>query len=319
MLTRIRIATRESQLALWQANHVKNLLLDLYKELEVELVPMTTRGDEILDTPLSLIGGKGLFIKELEKAMYENRADIAVHSMKDVPMELPEGMTIGAILERAEPRDAFVSNQYNSLSELPEGSVVGSSSLRRQKQLINERQGLIFRDLRGNINTRLGKLDAGDYDAIILAACGLQRLSMEQRISSMINTDICLPAAGQAAIGIECLQDEEEIVSLVKGLEHQLTRSLIEAERALAYCLSASCDLPIAAYAIPIGDDPSNTSLAQQTFNLTAFVSDLEGEKQLRMSRKGSALEPVLLGKQLADDLLAEGAGEMLSVQGSDS
>lgn len=246
----LRIATRKSPLAMWQAEHVQSRLLALNPELTVELVTFTTQGDIILDTPLSKIGGKGLFVKELEVAMLAGDADIAVHSMKDVPMEFPEGLELGIILERENPRDAFVSNKVDALEDLPQGAVVGTSSLRRQCQLQSLRPDLIIRSLRGNVQTRLGKLDSGEYDAIILASAGLIRLKMESRIAQYLEPEVSLPAGGQGAVGIELRSNDAETLALLKPLQHDITASRVLAERAMNRRLEGGCQVPIACYAL---------------------------------------------------------------------
>ncbi|HGY5998184.1 TPA: hydroxymethylbilane synthase, partial [Aeromonas hydrophila] len=251
----LKIATRKSPLALWQANFVKDRLEALYPELQVELVPMSTQGDKILDTPLAKVGGKGLFVKELETAMLEGRADIAVHSMKDVPVEFPEGLGLHTICEREDPRDAFVSNRFGQIDELPQGAVVGTSSLRRQCQLRAARPDLVIRDLRGNVNTRLAKLDAGEYDAIILAAAGLKRLEMAHRITAFIEPEQSLPANGQGAVGIECRLDDHELHALLAPLEHPETRIRVLTERAMNRALQGGCQVPIGAYALVQGEE----------------------------------------------------------------
>ena len=244
--TEIRIATRKSPLALWQANYVKNVLLAKHENLAVELVPMTTKGDKILDAPLAKVGGKGLFVKELEKAMLDNQADIAVHSMKDVPMEFPRGLGLAVICEREDPSDAFVSNSFASLDELPKGAKVGTSSFRRQCQLSSLRPDLNIIDLRGNVGTRLEKLDKGEYDAIILATAGLLRLEMDERITQRFSCDQCLPAGGQGAIGIECRTEDIDTLKLIDCLHHNGTAARVTAERAVNARLQGGCQAPIA-------------------------------------------------------------------------
>lgn len=245
----LRIATRKSPLALWQAHYVSNMLQHHHPELKVELVTMTTQGDKILDTPLAKVGGKGLFVKELETGMLEGRADIAVHSMKDVPVEFPTGLHLAVICEREDPRDAFVSNTYSSLDDLPEGARLGTSSLRRQSQISALRPDLKISDLRGNVNTRLKKLDDGEYDAIILAAAGLKRLEFEDRITQFIATDVCLPAIGQGAVGIECRSDDARVHNLITPLNDNKTQIRVLAERAMNQRLQGGCQVPIAGYA----------------------------------------------------------------------
>ena len=251
----IRIATRKSALAMWQAEYVQAKLLEAHPQLKVELVPMSTQGDRILDTPLAKIGGKGLFIKELEVAMSEGRADIAVHSMKDVPVDFPQGFGLHCICERENPYDAFVSNTYASIEELPQGAIVGTSSLRRQCQIRSARPDLTIRDLRGNVNTRLAKLDDGQYDAIILAAAGLIRLEMQDRIKTYIEPTVSLPAVGQGAVGIECRNDDAELIELLKPLNHSNTESRVKAERAMNAKLNGGCQVPIGSYAVLNGDE----------------------------------------------------------------
>ncbi|MFZ2320968.1 MAG: hydroxymethylbilane synthase, partial [Pseudomonas sp.] len=246
----IRIATRKSALALWQAEYVKACLEQAHPGLLVSLVPMVSRGDKLLDAPLAKIGGKGLFVKELETALLDNEADIAVHSMKDVPMDFPEGLGLFCICEREDPRDAFVSNTFASLDELPAGSVVGTSSLRRQAQLLALRPDLKIHFLRGNVNTRLAKLDAGEYDAIILAAAGLIRLGFGARIRASISVEASLPAGGQGAVGIECRSADAEIHALLAPLHHRETALRVTAERALNKHLNGGCQVPIACYAL---------------------------------------------------------------------
>ena len=272
MSTRIiRIATRKSALALWQAKYVKAALLNAHKNLQVELVPMSTQGDKILDTPLAKIGGKGLFIKELEVAMTESRADIAVHSMKDVPVSFPDGFGLHAICERENPFDAFVSNHFNSLQELPLNAVVGTSSLRRQCQLRKVRPDLLIKDLRGNVNTRLAKLDAGEYDAIVLAAAGLIRLGMQQRIQTEIPAELSLPAVGQGAVGIECRNDDADLIALLAPLNHFETSIRVTAERAMNAKLNGGCQVPIGSFA----------ELNGQHITLRGLVGSVDGKVML--------------------------------------
>lgn len=300
--TEIRIATRKSPLALWQAEFVKAELEQAHPGLKVTLLTMTTKGDIILDTPLAKVGGKGLFVKELEVAMLEDRADIAVHSMKDVPVEFPEGLGLTVICEREDPRDAFVSNTYNSLDELPQGAIVGSSSLRRQCQLRAMRPDLEIRDLRGNVGTRLGKLDNGDYDAIILAAAGLKRLELEERIASFIEPEQSLPANGQGAVGIECRLDDAELIEMLKVLEHKPTRARVIAERAMNTALEGGCQVPIGAYAEIEGDN----------MWLRGLVGDPDGSKILTDEIRGDVADAEKLGLELAEKLRAQGAAEIL-------
>ena len=298
----LRIATRSSPLALWQAEEVSRRLRDLYPELEVELVTMKTRGDKILDAPLAKVGGKGLFVKELEAGMLEGRADIAVHSMKDVPVEFPEGLELALIMAREDPRDAFVSNHYASLEELPDGARVGTSSLRRQTQIRERFPRLELDWLRGNVNTRLAKLDAGDYDAIILASAGLKRLGFEQRIRSCLEPEISLPAIGQGAIGIECRSDDEAVQSLIAPLADRDTTLRVQAERAMNERLEGGCQVPIAGYAVLEGDE----------LWLRGLVGEPDGSRVLRAEIRGPASDAVELGTRLAEQLLEQGAGEIL-------
>ncbi|MDX1335340.1 MAG: hydroxymethylbilane synthase, partial [Gammaproteobacteria bacterium] len=294
----IRIATRNSALALWQAEDVASRLKQAHEGLEVELVSMKTRGDKILDTPLAKIGGKGLFVKELEQGMLEGRADIAVHSMKDVPMEFPEGLGLSVILEREDPRDAYVSNTYKSLADLPAGAKVGTSSLRRQTQISARFPELEILSLRGNVNTRLAKLDAGDYDAIILAGAGLIRLGFEDRISKFLTPEESLPAIGQGAVGIECRVDDEETQALLSVLDHHDTHTRVAAERAFNHRLHGGCQVPIAGYSLLEGDE----------IWLRGLVGSPDGSEVVRGEIRGPRTEAEALGVTLADDLLSRGA-----------
>lgn len=290
-------------MALWQANFVKDRLEALYPELRVELVPMSTQGDKILDTPLAKVGGKGLFVKELETAMLEGRADIAVHSMKDVPVEFPAGLGLHTICEREDPRDAFVSNRFQAIDELPQGAVVGTSSLRRQCQLRAARPDLAIRDLRGNVNTRLAKLDAGEYDAIILAAAGLKRLEMDHRITAFIEPEQSLPANGQGAVGIECRLDDHELHALLAPLEHSETRARVLTERAMNRALQGGCQVPIGAYALMEGEQ----------IWLRGLVGSPDGTRVIRDEIRGAVSDGEALGEQLAQRLLAAGADVILA------
>ncbi|MDZ7868292.1 MAG: hydroxymethylbilane synthase [Rheinheimera sp.] len=303
MTQRVRIATRKSALALWQAEYVKARLEFFHPGLVVELVPMSTQGDKILDTPLAKIGGKGLFVKELETAMLEDRADIAVHSMKDVPVEFPEGLMLSTICEREDPRDAFVSNHFPSLDQLPHGAVVGTSSLRRQCQIKALRPDLQIRDLRGNVNTRLAKLDAGEFDAIILAAAGLIRLGFQTRIAAYLPVSQSLPANGQGAVGIECRSDDAAVQALLAPLEHTATRQAVLAERAMNRALQGGCQVPIGAFAEIEGDQ----------LYLRGLVGQLDGQQILQAEVRGAAADGEALGQQLAGMLLAQGAGAILA------
>ncbi|AKH21057.1 hydroxymethylbilane synthase [Sedimenticola thiotaurini] len=298
----LRIATRKSPLAMWQAEHVAKLLKETHPGLEVELVGMSTQGDKILDTPLAKIGGKGLFVKELEQGMLDGRADIAVHSMKDVPVELPDGLHLAVIMEREDPRDAFVSSRYSRLEELPEGSVVGTSSLRRQCQLADRRPDLKIVPLRGNVNTRLRKLDEGEFDAIILAAAGLIRLGYQPRIASYIETGDSLPAIGQGAIGIECRIDDERVNALIKPLHDGDTACCVEAERAMNHRLMGGCQVPIAGFAV----------LNNGKLFMRGLVGEPDGSRIMRTERSAPASEADSLGIAVAEDLLGQGADQVL-------
>ena len=301
--TILKIATRQSPLALWQANFVKNRLEDLYPQIKVKLISMVTKGDVILDTPLAKIGGKGLFVKELENALLEKCADIAVHSMKDVPMQFPKGLGLSVICKREDPRDAFVSNKYQSLDELPQGSIVGTSSLRRQCQLKQLRPDLDIRSLRGNVGTRLTKLDNGDYDAIILAAAGLIRLGMPNRITSFIETTQFLPAAGQGAVGIECRTDDAAVQALLAPLADPETTACVLAERAMNAHLQGGCQVPIGGYAV----------LENGQIYLRALVGALDGSKIIYAEGKNTLENAEILGVQIAEKLLAQGADRILA------
>ncbi|MBQ0728453.1 MAG: hydroxymethylbilane synthase [Thalassolituus oleivorans] len=299
----LRIATRKSPLALWQAEHIKARLIELNPGLEVELVTFTTQGDKILDVPLAKIGGKGLFVKELEVAMLDGRADIAVHSMKDVPMEFPEGLELGIICARENPLDAFVSNHYKTIEELPHGAVVGTSSLRRQCQIQQQRPDIVIKSLRGNVQTRLGKLDAGEFDAIILAAAGLLRMEMDERIASFIPAEQSLPAGGQGALGIEWRANDSAVHDLIKPLHDDITASCVLAERALNRRLQGGCQVPIACYAERTGEK----------IHLRGLVGSVDGLQVLRTECEGVAGEAEAMGIKAAEDLLAQGAGAILS------
>lgn len=302
MSREIRIATRKSALALWQAEYVKARLEQVHPGLKVSLVPMVSRGDKLLDAPLAKIGGKGLFVKELETALLENEADIAVHSMKDVPMDFPEGLGLFCICEREDPRDAFVSNTYESLDALPAGSVVGTSSLRRQAQLLARRPDLKIQFLRGNVNTRLAKLDAGEYDAIILAAAGLIRLGFEDRIRSSISAEDSLPAGGQGAVGIECRTADVDVHALLAPLHHRETALRVSAERALNKHLNGGCQVPIACYAL----------LEDDQLWLRGLVGQPDGGLLLRAEARAASSDAEALGVRVAEALLAQGADAIL-------
>ncbi len=298
----LKIATRQSPLALWQANYVKDRLQQQYPDLTVELVPMVTKGDVILDSPLAKIGGKGLFVKELENALLNKEADIAVHSMKDVPMQFPEGLGLAVICQREDPRDAFVSHSYRTFAELPQGAVVGTSSLRRQCQLKALRPDLDIRSLRGNVGTRLSKLDNGDYDAIILASAGLIRLGLADRIASFIGVEQSLPAAGQGAVGIECRTDDVQVHALLAPLADAETTYCVRAERAMNNHLQGGCQVPIGGYAV----------LQQGQLYLRALVGDIDGSRIIRAEGKSAVENAEVLGVQIAEQLLAQGADKIL-------
>jgi len=303
MIKEIRIATRQSRLALWQTEYVADTLRRAHPGIDIEIIPMTTRGDQILDRSLAKVGGKGLFIKELETAMLERRADVAVHSMKDVPWDLPEGMTIGAVLQRADPADAIVASRNGeSLSALPEGARVGTSSLRRQAQIQNVRPDLRISPVRGNVETRLRKLDQGEFDAVILAAAGLKRLGLGERISGKLTMEECLPAVGQGIIGIECRAEDQAILEALQAVEHASTRRCINAERSLARELGASCESPIAAFG----------ELREGELFLTGVVAMPDGSKIVRTRVRGGAIDGRELGRELAAELRARGADELL-------
>jgi len=299
----VKIATRKSPLAMWQAEFVRDALLALHPNLKIELVKMTTQGDKILDVPLAKIGGKGLFVKELEQGMLTGDADIAVHSMKDVPMAFPEGLHLPVICPREDPRDAFVSNNYVSVDDLPQGAKVGTSSLRRECQLRASRPDLQILTLRGNVNTRLAKLDAGEYDAIILAAAGLKRLKLDARIKSALSAEQSLPAVGQGAVGIETRIDDAEINALIAPLLCPETWIVVSAERAMNKRLAGGCQVPIAGYAL----------LDSGNIWLRGLVGRPDGTLTLRAEVRGKAEDAEALGIALAEDLLSQGADEILA------
>lgn len=299
----LRIATRKSPLAIWQAEHVTNLLQQLHPQLRIELVRMSTSGDKLLDSPLSQVGGKGLFVKELEQGLLSGAADIAVHSMKDVPVELPPGLHLPVILQREDPRDAFVSNQYASIDALPPGARLGTASLRRQCQLRARRPDLDIVTLRGNVNSRLAKLDGGDYAAIMLAAAGLIRLGMGARITRLLEPDESLPAIGQGAIGIECRDDDSRVLDLIGALDHAPTHICVRAERALNSRLHGGCQVPIAGFA----------ELGHGVLLLRGLVGSLDGRRFVRGDISGKPEDAEELGTVLAEDLLARGAGAILA------
>lgn len=305
MPSALTIATRESPLALWQAEFVQRALQQAHPDLAVDLLGMTSRGDQLLDVPLAKVGGKGLFVKELETALLEGRAHIAVHSMKDVPMEFPAGLGLGVICQREDPSDAFVSNRYAALEDLPAGAVVGTSSLRRECQLRSRRPDLQVKFLRGNVNTRLRKLDEGEYDAIILASAGLLRLGFAQRIAQSIAVEDSLPAGGQGAVGIELRSDDSQVLELLRVLHHVPTARRVTAERAMNQRLQGGCQVPIACYADYL---PGTDRLW-----LRGLVGKPDGSLILRAEGEADAAEAEQLGIRVADDLLAQGAAEILA------
>ncbi|MDK4793617.1 MULTISPECIES: hydroxymethylbilane synthase [Acinetobacter] len=298
----LKIATRQSPLALWQAEHIRARLQELHPDLTVELVKFVTQGDKILDTPLAKIGGKGLFVKELEAALLDGRADLAVHSMKDVPMALPEGLTLAVICEREDPLDAFVSNHFEKFADLPQGARVGTSSLRRKSQILKQRPDLQIIDLRGNVGTRLGKLDDGQYDAIILASAGLKRLGLENRIRHTIEPNVSLPAVGQGALGLECRADDQDVLALIKPLLHIETDVCVRAERAFNAYLEGGCQVPIAGYA----------TLQDGKIHIEGRVGSPDGQTLLRAEMTDEAHNAQQLGENLARNLLEQGAGDLL-------
>jgi hydroxymethylbilane synthase len=298
----LRIATRKSPLAIWQAEHVSSRLQQLHPQLQIELVRMSTSGDKLLDSPLSQVGGKGLFVKELEQGLLSGAADIAVHSMKDVPVELPPGLHLPVILQREDPRDAFVSNKHASIDDLPPGARLGTASLRRQCQLRARRPDLDIVTLRGNVNSRLAKLDGGDYAAIMLAAAGLIRLGMGARITRLLEPDESLPAIGQGAIGIECRDGDSRVLDLISALDHTSTHICVRAERALNIRLHGGCQVPIAGFA----------ELGHGVIVLRGLVGSLDGQRFVRGVISGKPEDAEELGTVLAEDLLARGAGAIL-------
>ncbi len=302
MMKTLKIATRQSPLALWQAEHIRARLEAMHADLTVELVTFVTQGDKILDTPLAKIGGKGLFVKELEAALMDGRADLAVHSMKDVPMALPEGLSLAVICEREDPLDAFVSNHYASFADLPQGAKVGTSSLRRKCQILKARPDIEIIDLRGNVGTRLSKLDDGQYDAIILASAGLKRLGLEQRIRHTIQPDLSLPAVGQGALGLECRSQDQAVLDLILPLMHAETNICVRAERAFNAYLEGGCQVPIAGYA----------TLQNGQLQIEGRVGSVDGQTILKAVQFGAPEQAEMLGEELAKALLAQGAGELL-------
>lgn len=302
-ISSIKIASRESALALWQSQHIKQRLEQLAPEIEVEIVGMTTKGDQILDVPLAKVGGKGLFVKELETSLIKGETDIAVHSMKDVPMHFPEGLELVTICKRESPFDAFVSNDYASIDELPPGAIVGTSSLRRQSQTAARRPDLQIKTLRGNVNTRLAKLDRGEYDAIILAESGLRRLGFDERIRMSIPPEISLPAVGQGALGIECRSADTELIALLRKLADDETEYCVQAERAMNTRLEGGCQVPIAGYA----------TLENKVITLTAMVASVDGKQRLDYEDSAPIGESEALGIRVAENLLSQGANKILS------
>ncbi len=305
-MKRLRIATRRSRLALWQAEHVQARLQALHPGLEVGLLPLSTRGDELLEERLDKVGGKGLFVKELENALQDGRAELAVHSMKDVPALLPPGFVLAAILEREDARDAFVSSRHASLDAMPPGSRVGTSSLRRAAQVAERHRGVQLLTLRGNVETRLAKLDRGEYDAILLAAAGLVRLGLRGRIRSLLSLEESLPAPGQAALGIECMAGSAEVLRLVAPLQHAASATCVRAERALSLALGGSCTIPLGAFA----------ELAGGQLRLRALVAAPDGHRVARVDCSGMGSAPEALGAQAAAQLRALGADEILAAIG---
>ncbi len=302
--SKLVIASRESALAMWQAKHIQQSLQALYPDCEIEILGMTTTGDQILDAPLAQIGGKGLFIKELETALLDGRADLAVHSMKDVPMNLPDEFLLAAVSKREDARDAFVSNRYQKIEDLPAGSIVGTSSLRRQSQLKARFPHLKVETLRGNLQTRLRKLDEGQYDGIILAAAGLIRLQLGGRIRQLISTDDSIPAVGQGALGIEINAQRQDLLEVLAPLNDATTHACVAAERAFSRALAGSCTVPLGAYA---------NSADAQTIHIQGFVSALDGSTVLKNQLVGQLSQAEQLGASLAQALIAQGAREVLN------
>lgn len=298
----LKIATRKSPLALWQAEHVKKQLLEAHSDLSVELVKMQTEGDRFLDAPLIEVGGKGLFIKELEQALLEGRADIAVHSMKDVTIDLPEELELSVIMEREDTRDVFISNTYKKIEDLPAKAVVGTSSLRRQSQVKALHPEIVLKDLRGNVGTRLGKLDAGEYDGILLAAAGIIRLGISERITQLIPPSILLPAIGQGAIGIECRAGDNVVQELIAPLNHRNTSLCVEMERAFSRRLFGGCQLPIAAQAAIKGDE----------IELVGLIAKADGSEVIKDTRQGPIADRNDIGTALAEALLERGGDKIL-------
>lgn len=302
-LARLVIASRESALAMWQAEHIRERLQILYPQTEVSILGMTTQGDQILDVSLSKIGGKGLFVKELEAALEDGRADLAVHSLKDVPMRMPEGFVLATIGDREDPLDAFVSNEYENLAALPAGSVVGTSSLRRESQLRARFPHLKVEPLRGNVQTRLRKLDEGQYAAIILAAAGLKRLGLHARIRDIISSEESLPAVGQGALGIECRSDRIDVIAMLQPLHDENTAACVRAERAMSLRLNGSCQVPLGGFA----------EILNGQLRMRGFVASPDGQRLLRAESMGEIGNPETLGNEIAESLLSQGAGEILA------
>lgn len=298
----LRIATRQSPLAMWQAEFVQSQLQTLHPELNVELLPMTTKGDQILNSPLALVGGKGLFVKELEHALLDGRADIAVHSMKDVPPGFPEGLGLGAILKRHSPFDAVLSNNYSTLEELPDGAHVGTASQRRKAQILARFPKLKISTLRGNIQTRIGKLDAGEFDAILLAASGLERMGLDSRIKSLLSAEHSLPAVGQGALGIEVREGDAQVAKWLEPLVHAETQINVSAERRFSKRLGGSCSVPLGCFATHNGED----------FQIDGLLAQPDGKLILRAQRSGKTQDSLAMADALADDLFAQGAQKIL-------
>lgn len=302
-MSTLRIATRKSPLALWQAEHVAQTLRKAHRRLQVELVPMSTRGDKLLDAPLAKVGGKGLFIKELENALLDARADIAVHSLKDVPVELPAGFSLPVFMARADPRDCLVSNRHDSLGSLPAGARVGTSSLRRQCQLLAARPDLAVATVRGGVQTRLAKLDDGEFDALILAVAGLRRLGMGDRVRQVLAPEVLLPAVGQGVLGIECRQGDTRVEALIATLDDADSTARVSAERAMNARLGGGCQVPIAGFAELDGGE----------IRLRALVASVDGRRMLRAEGRAPRDEGARLGREVAEDLLGRGAGRILA------
>ena len=297
------IGTRQSKLALWQANYIAGELSRHYPDCAVELVKIVTSGDRILDVPLAKIGGKGLFTKEIEQAMLDKKIDLAVHSLKDMPTELPEGLTLAAITERAHAGDAFVSNKYASLAALPVGAVVGTSSLRRRAQLLRVRPDLTIVDLRGNLDTRLAKLDRGEVDAIVLAVAGLVRLGWSERVTEILSPEACLPAVGQGALAIEAREDDAETLTMLSVLNDEKTRMAVTAERAFLGVMGGGCQVPVGVHAVMVDDE---------TVKLKAIIASLDGKTTVEGCEEGPAAQAAVIGEKLADRLLLEGGAAIL-------